>query len=184
MELGKCYWVRQISSLINVLRTSLQYRYYISGDLIRTNYLQYVSAVVFYLGTWMKVGFFVFVFLMHSLLCYSTNLHKIVKYHSARTSIYGGVLWNDNKRFCKGMISPVQRFNGRHPIQTRLQTCLHSDWLTTRAKLILLEWDAVYQVKMPNGTRLDDSSWCLLRKSWVKQQGKHETRQWRGKRTL
>lgn len=60
MELGKCYWVRQISSLINVLRTSLQYRYYISGDLILTNYLQYVSAVVFYLGTWMKVGFFVF----------------------------------------------------------------------------------------------------------------------------
>lgn len=60
MELGKCYWVRQISSLINVLRTSLQYRYYISGDLILTNYLQYVSAVVFYLGTWMKVGFFCF----------------------------------------------------------------------------------------------------------------------------
>lgn len=58
MELVKCYWVRQISSLINVLRTSLQYRYYISGDLILTNYLQYVSAVVFYLGTWMKVGFF------------------------------------------------------------------------------------------------------------------------------
>lgn len=62
MELVKCYWVRQISSLINVLRTSLQYRYNISGDLILTNYLQYVSAVVFYLGTWMKVGFFCFCF--------------------------------------------------------------------------------------------------------------------------